>query len=85
MFTHTVSGSCPQVRFDGLSVERDSGMVEAQLSDISDLLFAGDCTADANPVVYWLAVERDFLPDGPFTLRTDKAPAVETAVDLDGE
>lgn len=84
--THVVSGSCPQVRFDGFVVNRGSGVVEAQLTDREDLFsLGGTCTADANPVVYWIAVERSMLPDGPFVLRTDQAPDVETAVDLGGE
>jgi hypothetical protein len=83
--THAVSGSCPQVRFDGFEVDEDASRVEAGFTDIGDLLFFGGCTADANPAVYWLAVERASLPAGEFVLATDKAPDVETTVDLGGE
>jgi hypothetical protein len=78
--THAVSGSCPQVRFDGLAVDHGAGVVEAQLTDVHDLLFVGGCSADANPVVFWLAVERAYLPADGFTLRSEKAPDVTTVV-----
>ncbi len=80
LVTHAVSSSCPQVRFDGLSIQHDDRIVEARLTDVSDLLFAGGCTADANPVVYLVAVERSVLPQGPFTLRTNKAPDLSVEV-----
>jgi hypothetical protein len=80
LVTHAVSSSCPQVRFDGLSIDRDDRIVEARITDVSDLLFVGGCTADANPVVYWVAVQRSVLPEGPFTLRTNKAPDVSVEV-----
>ena len=83
--SHTVSGSCPQVRFDGLTVDTERELVEANLTDIGDLLYLGACSADANPVVYWLAVRRDILPEGAFTLRTEKAPDISTVVDLGDE
>lgn len=82
--THAVSGSCSQVRFDGFSAREEERIMEAQITDREDLfgLFADACSADANPVVYWLAVERSVMPDGPFELRTDEAPSVITDVDL---
>ena len=80
LVTHAVSSSCPQVRFDGLRVHGD--VVEALLTDAADSFNLGGCTDDANPVVWWIAVERDALPDGTFTLRTEKAPEVTTVVDV---
>lgn len=80
LVAHAVSSSCPQVRFDGLSIDRDNRIVEARFTDVSDLLFVGGCTADANPVVYWVAVQRSVLPEAPFTLRTNKAPDVSVEV-----
>ena len=82
VLTHVVSGSCPQVRFDGLRVDEASRVVEGRFTDIADLFYVGSCTADANPVVYWIAVERDLLPAGRVTITTNKAPAVQTLVDL---
>ena len=81
--THAVSGSCPQVRFDGFSVNEAEAIVEARITDREDLFSLGSsCTSDANPVIYWLAVERALLPDGAFSLRTDEAPDVTIDVDL---
>ncbi|MEO7295683.1 MAG: hypothetical protein ABIZ57_06040, partial [Candidatus Limnocylindria bacterium] len=58
--THAVS--CPQVRFDGFSVDEAAGMVEARITDREDLFsLGGSCTSDANPVLYWLAVERALM------------------------
>jgi hypothetical protein len=79
LFTHAVSSSCPRVRLDGLRIEGD--VVEALLTDASDSFNLGGCTDDANPVVWWLAVERHVLPDGTFTLRTEKSPELTTTVD----
>jgi hypothetical protein len=81
LFTHAVSSSCPQVRLDGLRI--DEGVVEALLTDAADSFHLGGCTDDANPVVWWLALERDALPPGTFTLRTEKAPDVTTTVDAE--
>jgi hypothetical protein len=81
--THVVSGSCPHVRFDGFSVDADAAIVVAHITDREDLFspFGSSCTADANPVMFWLAVELDGLPDS-FVLSTDEAPGVTTPVDL---
>jgi hypothetical protein len=81
--THGVSGSCPQVRLDGLRVDAEAGTVVAQITDRDELFspFGTGCTADANPVVYWLAVRRDFLPPS-FSLSTDEAPDVAIQVEL---
>lgn len=81
--THAVSGSCPQVRFDGFDFDAADRRVEARITDREDLIsFGGSCSADANPVVFWLAVERSRLPGVPFELATDEAPDVPTDVDL---
>ncbi|MEO6578767.1 MAG: hypothetical protein ABIO99_07720 [Candidatus Limnocylindria bacterium] len=83
--THAVSGSCPQVRFDGFDFAAADAQVEARITDRDDLFsLGGSCSADANPVVFWLAVERSRLPEGPFQLHTDEAPNLRTAVDLGG-
>jgi hypothetical protein len=79
LFTHAVSSSCPQVRLDGLRIDGD--VVEALITDAADTFTLGRCSDDANPVVWWLAVERDALPDGTFTLRTEKAPDLATTVE----
>ena len=52
------------------------------MTDAADSFSLGGCTDDANPVVWWLAVERDALPGRPFTLRTEKAPELATRVEL---
>ncbi len=80
--THAVSGSCPRVRFDGFTFGDDA--VVANITDHDDLvtLEAAECTADANPVVFWLAVQRSRLPEEPFELLTDEAPGVRIPVDL---
>lgn len=81
--THAVSGSCPQVRFDGFDFDAANGRVEARITDREDLLsLEGSCSADAKPVVFWLAVDRSRLPGGPFEMATDEAPDVRTDVDL---
>ncbi|MEO6578306.1 MAG: hypothetical protein ABIO99_05340 [Candidatus Limnocylindria bacterium] len=81
--THAVSDSCPQVRFDGFDFGAAGRRVEARITDREDLFsLGGSCSADANPVVFWLAVERSRLPGVPFELATDEAPDVPTDVDL---
>jgi hypothetical protein len=79
---HVVSGSCPQVRFDGFSIDRERALMEARFTDVGDLFYLGACSSDANPVAYWLAVERDRLPESPFTLRSEDAPDVASEIDL---
>lgn len=55
---HAVSGSCPEIQFQGLSIEPDRAFGE--FTFIHD---HGGCTDDANPAAYLLAVERAALPD----------------------
>lgn len=53
-----VSGSCPEIQFQGLTIEPDRAY--GGFTFIHD---HGGCTDDANPAAYLLAVERSALPD----------------------
>jgi hypothetical protein len=57
------SGSCPDTRFDGLSLEGDRLMPV-----IAHTTVAQGCTADYNPRTYVVAVDRQALPPPPFYL-----------------
>ena len=71
VLTAAVSGSCPEIRFDGL--RREPGLLHGVFADAFQLRpFGGACTADANPHTFLLAVDRTFLPERPFTLRLER-------------
>jgi len=55
---HAVSGSCPEIQFQGLTIEPDRAYGEFTFVGGQDA-----CTADANPAAYLLAVERSALPN----------------------
>jgi hypothetical protein len=55
---HAVSGSCPEIQFQGLTIEPDRAYGEFTFVHSHD-----GCTGDANPAAYLLAVERSALPD----------------------
>ena len=54
---HAVSGSCPEIQFQGLAIERDRVFGEFTFIHEHE-----GCTADANPAAYLLSVEREALP-----------------------
>ena len=67
-FGHGIGSSCPELRLDGVSI-RD-GVV---FSVTSDPLEPRGCTADlVGAAVFVVAVARDALPDGGFTLQLDR-------------
>lgn len=93
LFGATVSGSCPEIRFDGVGVDRAAGLVYGRFgSGIEAIppdatLYA--CTADARPHGFLVAIARDALPPSPFTLRlyrlrtsTECCEGEEVEVDL---
>ena len=59
---HAVSGSCPGIEFGGLVIEEDRVFGEFALEENRN-----GCTADANPAMFWLRVDREVLPEH-FTL-----------------
>lgn len=65
--------SCPNIRFDGVVVDRAIGLVHANIVQLD----VGGCTADAIPRAYVVAVERSKLPQGRFALQLgpDDPPA----------
>lgn len=63
---HAVSGSCPEIQFQGLQVEADRVYGSFTFDHGQDA-----CTSDANPAAYLLAVDRDVLPD-TFTLSLER-------------
>lgn len=85
--TPSVSGSCPDITFNGLVIGDDvvHGTYEFPTEDDVD-----GCTADANPVTFISAVKRSALPD-VFTLAVFDTPicggcdAEVVAVDLTDE
>ena len=58
VMTPAVSGSCPEVRFDDLQIgkHRVIGLFSSPVAH-------AECSADANPASFALAVERSALPD----------------------
>jgi hypothetical protein len=75
-FGPAVSGSCPEIRLDGLLVRGDLVLPDIVRPGIQP----SACTADANPHTYLLAVERSALPTAPFRLRVTDC---ETCNDAD--
>lgn len=67
-FGAVYSGSCPEIRLDGVPVDTDASIVAADVVQLG-----GDriCTSDANPRAYLVAIERSALPDPPFTIQLD--------------
>lgn len=55
---HAVSGSCPEIQFQGLTIEPDRVFGNFTFIHERDA-----CTSDANAAAYLLAVERSALPD----------------------
>jgi hypothetical protein len=55
---HAVSSSCPEIQFQGLTIEPDRAYGQFTFDHGREA-----CTADANPAAYLLAVERGALPD----------------------
>ena len=67
-FGHGIGSSCPELRLDDVHIE--AGVV---YSVTSDPLSPRACTADlVGAAVFVVAVERDSLPDGGFTLRLSR-------------
>ncbi len=77
-FGPAVSGSCRNIRLDAVNIDLERRTV------IPVIVLPGGaaaCTADANPHAYVVAVERERLPDRPFTIELiedacDSAPGV---------
>jgi hypothetical protein len=69
-FGPAVSGSCSNIRLDGLLVE--PGLVLPQI--VQPGVQPPACTADANPHTYLLAVERSALPAMPFRVQLSREP-----------
>lgn len=67
VFTLAESSSCPFGAFEDLVMERGELVVHPDVGPEPE----GDCTADANPHTVVVAVEREALPDGGFSLWVD--------------
>ena len=88
-FGHGIGSSCPEVRLDGVVIDREARLV---FSETSDPLAPRACTADLAGAAYFVvALARESLPESPFTVRLgrericgapDCAPAEEVEVDL---
>lgn len=66
---HAVSGSCPEIVFRGLVIENDRVYGQYRVGEWWPPF--GGCNADAAPAMFWVAVDRDRLPDR-FTLSLAK-------------
>ncbi len=77
-FGPAVSGSCSNIRLDGLLIE--PGLVLPQI--VQPGVQPPACTADANPHTYLLAVERSALPATPFRVQLgpDVPPGAKDSV-----
>ena len=77
-FGPAVSGSCSNIRLDGLRIEND--LVLPQI--VQPGVQPPACTADANPHTYLLAVERSALPAPPFRVQLgpDVPPGAQDSV-----
>lgn len=60
------SGSCDHVRLDDVVVNGDVVHIDRVVLD------GPICTADANPLAWFVAVDRDLLPDAPFTIQLEE-------------
>jgi hypothetical protein len=75
VFGAAVSGSCPEIRFDGIGVVTEPAIFYSRFTYGSDLASQAPgeplraCTADANPHSFVVAVSRDILPASRFKLR----------------
>ena len=63
------SGSCPDIRLDGVVVDTPNRTVTADIVQVGGSYQA--CTSDANPRAYVVALQRDALPPAPFEVRLD--------------
>jgi hypothetical protein len=69
-FGPAVSGSCSNIRLDGLLFEGDLVLPEIVQPGVQPPA----CTADANPHTYLVAVERSALPPLPFRVQLEPEP-----------
>lgn len=65
MFGWTVGSSCPEARLDGVVFDRDNDRVHGQFSDP---LGPRECTSDARPHTFVVALDRRELPASSFEL-----------------
>jgi hypothetical protein len=84
-FGSVTGSSCPDLRLDGVVVDRERSLVHADLV----LLGATACTADIFPQTYVVALGRARLPRGPFAIQLNAedppagAPEERTVVGVD--
>lgn len=64
-FGPAVSGSCPDIRLDGVLIDLEARLV---VPDIVELGGAKFCTSDANPHAYVVAIPLRALPARPFSV-----------------
>ncbi len=70
LFGDVHSGSCDRLRLDDVVVTDDVVHMDRVVLD------GPICTADANPWAWFVAVDRDVLPDAPFSIQLEeKIPA----------
>ena len=70
-FGAVYSGSCPDIRLDGVVVDTTGRTVTADIVQIGGSHQI--CTSDANPRAYVVALQRDALPPAPFEVRLDES------------
>jgi hypothetical protein len=69
-FGPAVSGSCPNIRLDGLVIQDDLVLPDIVRPGVQPPA----CTADANPHTYLVAAERSALPPLPFRVQLEPEP-----------
>jgi hypothetical protein len=85
-FGAVYGSSCPDLRLDDVVVDRDVGLVHAEIVLVDP---PSACTLDANPRAYLVALQRSKLPAGPFAIQLGAddppsgVPEERTLVDVD--
>jgi hypothetical protein len=67
-FGAVYSGSCPEIRLDGLQFDVERSIVHPVIVQLGG---SRACTSDANPRAYVVAVPRDRLPAAPFRVTVE--------------
>ena len=75
-FGAVVSGSCPEILFEDVVIDLGEGLVHGEFGSSIQGSGTRDCTADARPHAYVVAVERAVLPPSPFTIQLGSLPGL---------
>jgi len=72
-YAHAVSGTCPEIELEGIGVDDAERIVYSVVVLPSSPLFEGqNCTTDAKPHSFVVAVERERLPSGEVNFRLER-------------